>query len=406
MSDVDTFVARLRHELRTPINAILGYSQLLLEEETGAPFSVAERHDLTRVADAGRQLLQIVDDVLEPAALPPPDVRPQLAQLRHEMWQPLSTARDHVTTLLDGHPDGSPGSRGDDLRRIHSALLCLAGLVDTLESSAPDSVPTGGGEPVSAADRGAATGTFEDAADRETRTGTILVIDDEEANRALLARRLVRQGHAVLTADTGEAGIAMATSRPVDVILLDVLMPGISGYEVLARLKQDAQLREIPVLMVTAVDGSASASRCITLGADDYLAKPFDPLVLAARVGACVARKRARDFELAYLRGVATVTQAAAAVESGSFDPSTLDAIAARSDALGQLARLFQRMAVEVAARERRLQVQVHQLTIAIDERKKAAQVREITESDYFRDLKARAHHFSVRRAARTCRDD
>ena len=124
-------------------------------------------------------------------------------------------------------------------------------------------------------------------------------------------------------------------------------------------------------------------------------------MVLAARVGACVAKKRARDFELAYLRGVATVTEAAAAVESGHFVPATLDPIASRTDALGQLARLFQRMGVEVAAREQRLEAQVHQLTIAIDERKKAAQVQEITESDYFRELKARAHQFSGRRAAR-----
>jgi len=79
-----------------------------------------------------------------------------------------------------------------------------------------------------------------------------------------------------------------------------------------------------------------------------------------------------------------------------------LDAVAARTDTLGQLARLFQRMAVEVAARERRLEAQVHQLTIAIDERKKAAQVQEITESDYFRELKVRALQFSGRRTARS----
>jgi DNA-binding response OmpR family regulator len=407
MADVDAVVARLRHELRTPINAILGYSELLLEEESGERFGRADRHGLAQLAAAGRQLLRVVNAALAPAGIPPHDVQPELARLGQEMRQPLSTAREHVAMLLDRHRDDSPGSPGGDLRRIHSALLCLAGLVDSLESSAPDSILAGNGEPLrpAAAGCGAATGGG-DADGREPPTGTILVIDDEEANRTLLARRLARQGHAVLTAASGEAGIAEAASRPVDVILLDVLMPGISGYDVLARLKEDARLREIPVLMITAVDGSASVTRCIALGADDYLAKPFDALVLAARVGACVAKKRARDFELAYLRGVATVTAAAAAVESGCFVPSSLDTVAAQPDALGQLARLFQRMAVEVATRERRLQARVDQLTIAIDERKKAAQVREITESDYFRDLKARARHFSARRAARTGRDD
>jgi DNA-binding response OmpR family regulator len=372
MSNAEAIAAHLRHELRTPINAILGYSQLLLDEADEAGFSETERDSLTHVAEAGRQLLRIVNDGLEPA------------RLRDDVQSPLTLAMGHVATLLDGRRAGTPA---DDLRRIHTALVYFGEFVETIEhipltpaSAEPDEAAPVGGEILS---------------------GTILVIDDEEANRALLTRRLARQGHQVLTAETGETGIAVAASQPVDVILLDVMMPGLSGYEVLARLKQEPGLREIPVLMITAVDGSASVTRCITLGADDYLAKPFDPIVLAARVGACVAKKRARDFELAYLRGVASVTEAAAAVESGRFDPATLDVIAARTDALGQLARLFQRMGVEVAARERRLEAQVHQLTIAIDERKMAAQVHEITESDYFRELKARAHQFSGRRAAR-----
>ena len=219
------------------------------------------------------------------------------------------------------------------------------------------------------------------------------MIDDDESNRALLSRRLVHQGHSVMTAESGEAGLAIAAQEPVDVILLDVLMPGMSGYEVLARLKEDEALREIPVLMITALDDAASVARSIALGAADYLAKPFDPAVLRARVRTCLTKKRARDFELAYLRGVGKVTAAAVAVESGSFAADGFDEIARRPDALGNLARLFQRMAVEVAARQRRLEEQVQQLTIAIDEGKKAAQVDEITESDYFRNLQARARH-------------
>ena len=98
-------------------------------------------------------------------------------------------------------------------------------------------------------------------------------------------------------------------------------MPGLSGYEVLSRLKADEALRDIPVLMISALDQTASVTRCIALGADDYLAKPFDPLVLRARVNSCLRKKRARDFELGYLRGVGKVTAAAVAVESGSFSP-------------------------------------------------------------------------------------
>ena len=228
------------------------------------------------------------------------------------------------------------------------------------------------------------------------------MIDDEEINRDLLTRRLAHQGHGVFAADRGEAGLALAARERVDLILLDVLMPGLSGYEVLSRIKADADLREIPVLMISALDQTASVTRCIALGADDYLTKPFDPLVLRARVNSCLRKKWARDFELAYLRGVEKVTAAALAVEAGSFVPDSLDDVGERSDPLGNLARLFQRMGVEVAARERRLRTQVEQLVIAIDEERKAAQVAEITESDYFQKLKARAKVLAARNAART----
>lgn len=102
-----------------------------------------------------------------------------------------------------------------------------------------------------------------------------------------------------------------------------------------------------------------------------------------------------------YLRGVAAVTSAATAVTAGTFQPTILDDVGRRPDALGNLARLFQRMGIEVAARERRLRDQVEQLTIAIDERKKAEQVAAITDSDYFRDLQERVNGLSSRRAAR-----
>ena len=129
--------------------------------------------------------------------------------------------------------------------------------------------------------------------------------------------------------------------------------------------------------------------------------KPFDPVVLGVRVRSWP--KRAGDFDSSdILRGVARVTAAALAVESGTFAAESLDEVAQRPDALGNLARLFQRMAMEVAPRQRRLEDQVQQLTIAIDETKKAAQVEEITDSDYFRNLQIRARHFSARRAARS----
>ena len=398
MSDVAAVVAQIRYELRSPINTILGYSQLLLEEGESSPLNVAERHDLEGVADAGKQLLQTIGAMLDPAAITD-GIEEYAFRLRYATRVQLTKIRGCIKILLERHQNAPIG---DDLRRIAVAATRFFKLIDGVEltfracASTKDDVPPS--VSLTIADN--------EAAALLAGGGSILIIDDEEANRALLSRRLIRQGYTVLVAATGEAGLAIAARESVDVILLDVWLPGISGYEILARLKSSEASREIPVLVITAVDRPESIARCLALGADDYLPKPFDPVVLGVRLRGCLAKKRARDVDLAYLRGVARVTAAALAVESGAFVAESLDGVAQRPDTLGNLARLFQRMAMEVAARQRRLEDQVQQLTIAIDEQKKAAQVEEITDSDYFRDLQIRARHFSARRTARSSQSD
>jgi two-component system, cell cycle response regulator len=182
-----------------------------------------------------------------------------------------------------------------------------------------------------------------------------------------------------------------STPPAVDVVLLDILMPMLDGYETLESIKGDSALRHLPVIMITAVDELASAVRCIELGATDYLQKPFNAAVLRARIGASFADKRLRDLELEYLEQVGRVTDAAAAVEAGTFAIAELDPIAERSDALGSLARVFRRMASEVRVREERLQRQVRELQIVIDDERQAKKVAEITESDYFQQLRGQA---------------
>jgi DNA-binding response OmpR family regulator len=169
------------------------------------------------------------------------------------------------------------------------------------------------------------------------------------------------------------------------------MMPEMDGYDVLKELKANNLWRNIPVIMISALDEIDSVVRCIERGAEDYLPKPFDPVLLRARIGACLEKKRLRDQEVLYLKDVARVTDAAAAVEDGMFSAERLSDVTLRSDELGRLARVFQRMAVEVQAREHRLKQQIQELRIQIDEVKKAQQVAEITETDYFYQLKQRA---------------
>jgi class 3 adenylate cyclase len=130
----------------------------------------------------------------------------------------------------------------------------------------------------------------------------ILVVDDVEDNRYTLIRRLKQPGYTnVASAVNGRQALEMLAQRPVDLVLLDIMMPEINGYQVLQNMKADPALRHIPVIMISAVDEIDSVVKCIELGADDYLTKPFNPVLLKARVGACLDRKRLRDQETAYL---------------------------------------------------------------------------------------------------------
>jgi two-component system, cell cycle response regulator len=227
---------------------------------------------------------------------------------------------------------------------------------------------------------------------------SILVVDDDPINRMLLTRDLERQGHRVATAEDGVRALEALRAEPFDIVLLDVLMPELDGYETLAQIERDEKLRHVPVIMVSALEDIDSVVRCIEMGAADYLPKPFDPVLLGARINGCLTKKRLHDLELEYIEQVGYIVDAARAVESAAFAPENLDAVAARDDALGQLARVFRRMAREVIAREQALEREVRQLRIEIDATRAATQVAEITETDYFQDLQRkadelRAHH-------------
>jgi adenylate cyclase len=137
-----------------------------------------------------------------------------------------------------------------------------------------------------------------------TAQGSLLVIDDDPVVRSMLSRSLEQGGHQIATAKDGREGLDVARAEAFDVILLDVLMPGLDGYEVLEQLKKDRTLRHIPVVMITALDDIESAVRCIELGADDYLPKPIDPVVLGARINAGLTKKRLHDLEMQHVEEV------------------------------------------------------------------------------------------------------
>jgi adenylate cyclase len=137
-----------------------------------------------------------------------------------------------------------------------------------------------------------------------TKQSTVLVVDDDPINRRLLEHNLVADGHRVITAQDGVQALDRIREEPPDVVLLDILMPGIDGFGVLERIKADPSLREVPVIMISALEDIESVIRCIELGADDYLPKPFDPVLLRARINAGLNKRRIHELEQARVRDV------------------------------------------------------------------------------------------------------
>jgi sigma-B regulation protein RsbU (phosphoserine phosphatase) len=146
----------------------------------------------------------------------------------------------------------------------------------------------------------------------------LLVVDDNEDNRYTLTRRLTREGYTNLTTATnGREALDLLRSKPFDLVLLDIMMPDMTGYEVLERMKAGAELRDIPTIMISALSEIDSVIRCIELGAEDYLPKPFNPTLLRARIGATLEKKRLRDEVRASLARLEQEMDAARKLQMG-----------------------------------------------------------------------------------------
>lgn len=131
------------------------------------------------------------------------------------------------------------------------------------------------------------------------QSATILVVDDNEMNRDMLARRLERQNYRTVMADNGQRALDLLHEQPFDLVLLDIMMPKMNGYEVLETVKADENLKNTPIIMISAVDDLDSVVKCIEMGAEDYLFKPFNPVLLRARINASLERKRIMDHAAA-----------------------------------------------------------------------------------------------------------
>jgi CheY-like chemotaxis protein len=361
---------QLRHELRTPINHILSYAELLREEAQDlglAEFVTA----LDEITLTGKQTLTLINDLLdltgrEANAAIPPEVRDSIDNYLKAIVKRTAILQENAKSR--GQENLIP-----DLQRIETAAERLLLLIDEALIRVPiRSRPTERAVSVASptvASAGAAPAPRTVAGrplPAETLHGSLLVVDDVELNREALTRMLERLGYSVTQAENGRRALEVLETTNIDLVLLDIMMPEMNGYQVLERRHDDPHLRDIPFIMISALDELDSVVRCIEMGAEDYLTKPFEPVLLRARVGACLEKKQLRDTEVEYLRQVERVIDAATAVEAGRYEPGSLAAVARRADELGRLARVFDAMVAGVRAREERLRKQVSDLGLEI----------------------------------------
>ncbi len=236
-------------------------SALNIEAQPGPGLNATTQDDLEQLVKANDRLGVILED--------------QGAEARHDRRNIIGAIRGYAEMLLEDDGASLPKNLLDKLKAV------LAAAKD---------------EPLANPQKSAtATPVI-----RTEEPGVILAVDDLPENRQLVSRLLQKTGHTVITAESGEEALELLDTMGVDVVLLDLVMPGIGGAEVLRRLKENERLRATPVVMISGQQDMDQIVGCIEAGADDYLLKPFNPVLLQARISAGIERKRWHDREELY----------------------------------------------------------------------------------------------------------
>ncbi|MGC8697566.1 MAG: diguanylate cyclase [Halothiobacillus sp.] len=264
MADLHPCDASIRHDLRTPLNHLIGYTEMLQEDLPAACRNLLAA-PLQILLDDAHQMLQTIN---RPTLLSVgrfdallPDWRSKMALIEADF--------SHLSTLIQAHWQ----SACPDVGKIHTAIGQLRALAETL--SAKPAIDLGA----------AATAKPRDTTEASTHAeGHLLVIDDRAENLELMQRRLMREGYQITTCNSGREALARMDHDNFDVILLDWLMPDMTGKDVLGKIRSKFSAHELPVIVVTARHGSDMIVEALTLGANDYLAKPLDFPVALARI--------------------------------------------------------------------------------------------------------------------------
>ncbi len=300
-------LSKLRHALRTPLNQIIGYSELLMEsiEESGQS---ALLPNLQRIHTGGGELLALINDAL--AAWKIEAGKVDFSALRENLQAPLSGV---ITVAGECIEQARAAQQTDVIQDLEKILRAAQNLL-TLANNTDPAALAGYGHSTSPVEEkpepapGMAAALLQPSAPQDfglsaqpMPNARLLAVDDDAMNRDMLVRRLQKLGYEVTEASNGREALAKLKEGSFDLILLDILMPDLDGFQTLEYMKADPRLKHLPVIMLTALDDVDSTVRCIEAGAEDYVPKPFNPVILRARITASLEKKRLRDQEQAFL---------------------------------------------------------------------------------------------------------
>ncbi|WP_221301773.1 adenylate/guanylate cyclase domain-containing protein [Zhongshania antarctica] len=277
-----------RQSLQAPLASVAAYTESLLELPAIAGDS-ALLADAQRIARAAAEIL----DVLQVVSTLSVTSQTEISRLRHDLRNAIGLVDGYSEMLTE---DCDAADAHTFLKQIRHQSRLFQERLDSFSLQPTESAKV---DPIAAMFQSFKRGIIRD--DKDHLTGSILVVDDNDSSRDLLAHQLQRQDHMVIEAASGERCLEVMRSANPDLVLLDLVMPDMNGYEVLQVIRSDEALRRIPVIVVSGMQDEEGAVRCIDAGASDYLLKPVNSTLLRARIGALLETKRWQDREREYL---------------------------------------------------------------------------------------------------------
>lgn len=291
ISDFKAQLSKLRHDLRTPVGHILGYAEMI-EEDLPPDLMKIFSGDLQAIQNAGQKMLALIEDFLGASTASPDEVNFGDAQFQFRMQ--LNHINGYAEMIFEEAADVDEAEFISDLENITKAGRVALNLVDAIPQRLleknTNKKPAQKKESKSSAQRDISL-----FSSQVGQGGELLLVDDDPSNRELLRRRVKRMGYSARTVSSGEEALAILETDRFDLVLLDYMMPGLSGLETLQRMKASSRLRTIPVIMLSASDDIEMMVDCILQGAEDYIFKPFNPILLQARISACLEKVRLRQ---------------------------------------------------------------------------------------------------------------